>query len=161
MFNHEPILNQLKKFLPITEYYEFHTPEVRLSNLIFLQDDLRVQSNTPTDATTFTQVCYIMHFPTPAQTEYFKLGTVYNKKVSKTSDMSYMLEPPDETSFVTAGELNYEIFLKLAVTPAKITGYAGWNPSPDADKLLPPKPYLYKAPITNCKLLPFNNWKIW
>lgn len=85
LFNQPTILKQLKKFIPIANTMTFHTPEVRLSNLIFLQDDLRVQSNTPTDATAFTQVCYLMTFSPPAQTQYFKLGSLINfeKNISK------------------------------------------------------------------------------
>ena len=58
----EHMKRQFAKFALVAESIQVHTPHIKISNLIMLQDDLRVQNSTPTDATAFTQVCYMMHW---------------------------------------------------------------------------------------------------
>lgn len=118
---------QLAQYLPLAQSFEIHTPEVKLSNLIFLQDDLRVQSNTPTDATAFTQVCYLMHFCPTTPTEYFKLGNLVNGRNSDVTDLEYELQPNYNSAFTQVGEINYTDFTNTLLIPAYINRTAGWN----------------------------------
>lgn len=146
--------NQLLQFMPLAQSFEIHTPEVKLSNLIFLQDDLRVQSNTPTDATAFTQVCYLMHFTPTTPTEYFKLGNVVNQRNTDYTNLEYELQPNYNSAFTQVGEINYTDFSSTILVPANVNPYAGWNPySRDANN--PGKPFNsyppYISPITRSK----------
>lgn len=107
---------------------EIHQPHAKMSNLIFLQDDLRVQSNTPTDATAFTQVCYLVQFSPAAQMNYFALGNLEDANTMVNNPLYYKLLPNPDSQLVKVGEQTYQDFEKLIVNPAQAGIYAGWNP---------------------------------
>lgn len=142
MFN-ENMREQFNKFKGLWETMTISAPHTRVSNLIFLQDDLRVQSNTPTDATAFTQVCYLVHFAPAAQTEYFQFGNLAQREGTKYTPLQYTLQPEEDKQFTLIGEREYESFDKLLTIPARINKYAGWNPS---DTGAPKSPYSYTKP---------------
>lgn len=144
LFENVEIRRQLAKFIPVMESFEFHTPEVRISNLIFLQDDLRVQSSTPTDATAFTQVCYLIHYCPEQEFEYFKLGNLINRTNNQYEDLNFEFETNQDSSFLTVGDINYTDFEKLLVIPAQANFYAGWD-SDQRDTFII-KPYNIKVP---------------
>lgn len=142
MFN-ENMRNQMAKFKGFWETMEISSPSCRISNLVFLQDDLRVQSNTPTDATAFTQVCYLLHWTPAAQTEYFQLGNLVQRTGTKYNPLKYDLEPKEDQQFTLIGEVEYEGFDKLLAIPAKINKFAGWDPGSEQ---FPKSPYSIKKP---------------
>nr|QTE03889.1 MAG: VP1 [Tarsiger cyanurus densovirus] len=109
---------------------EIHNPSFRIANIIFLQDDLRVQSSTPTDATAFTQVCYLIQYSPTRNAEYFKLQAMQDyDQVFTGRDLTYQLQPAKGGSKMTkVGELNYEQFDKMIVRTAKIDEHAGFVP---------------------------------
>lgn len=65
------MLSQFSKFKNMWETMTINDVGFRISNCILLQDDLRVQNNTPTDATAFTQVCYMIHYTPHRQNQFF------------------------------------------------------------------------------------------
>lgn len=66
--------NQYNKFVNLWSTMEIHTPKVRLSNLIMLQDDLINQGGTPLETTAFTQACYLMTYRPSYQNDSFILA---------------------------------------------------------------------------------------
>lgn len=131
MFNLQ-MKNQFLKFRGLWETMQIHTPKARISNLIFLQDDLRVQSSTPTDATAFTQVCYLVHFSPKAGQQYFKLADVTAKSTGAHKTLDYNLDPGIDRQFTIIGETQYTDFEHLMCLPAKVGTYAGWDPNQDS-----------------------------
>lgn len=154
-------LNKWNKFKSLWETMEIHTPQVEIANLIMLQDDLRVQSNTPTDATAFTQVCYLMQYSPVGQTEYFAFENINSKPL--TYELDYIGDK--DTQLIKIGEIDYENFETLRIRQARINSSAGWLPDQET---LPNKqlgyrieqPYLppYLVPNYACNLnIPHNN----
>nr|QTE03899.1 MAG: VP1 [Phylloscopus fuscatus densovirus] len=149
------MIKQFMKFRGLWETMEISTPVAKLSNLIFLQDDLRVQSNTPTDATAFTQVCYLMHYNPAAQTEYFRLDDVMqygNNTVTKPLTYNLLSGQNTKSQFIKVGETSFTDFENLAIIPAKINETAGWVPGKafaDAkNNYNIDDPYIPPSPIT-------------
>lgn len=122
------MMEQFRKFLSFGATMEIHTPTVKISNLIMLQDDLKVQSNTPTDATAFTQVCYLMHYSPTRNPQYFKLQNVTDEETFDALDISYNLSTNkgNNRSYLVKAK-NYTNFEKLLICPAKTNIYAGFN----------------------------------
>lgn len=116
---------QLDRFLDQASTFQIHTPQVRCTNLIMLQDDLRVQSNTPTDATAFTQVVYLMKYTPNRLTEYFKLQSLTDEKSLTGSDIRYVLQPLNNNTQLVELE-GFNNFEDLLICPAKINKPAGW-----------------------------------
>lgn len=131
-----------KQFLKFKELWgtmEIHTPSIRLSNLTMLQDDLRVQNNTPTDATAFTQVLYLIKYCPKGLKQFFKLGNLEKDDMTQVKDLTYTLAPPkqetsDPTQLITL--TGYNDFEKLTIQGAKANLRAGFTPraSPNFDK---------------------------
>lgn len=132
--------DQFNKFKNTWETMEIHAPHARISNLIMLQDDLRVQNNTPTDATAFTQVVYLLKYCPRGQKQYFKLAHVPDPvgNLDKTTTLTYDLNPysnvPKEVQkdqlVVIKG---FESFDKLAILGAKANKEAGFVPNGAVD----------------------------
>nr|QTE03894.1 MAG: VP1 [Tarsiger cyanurus densovirus] len=102
-------------------------PKVRISNIIMLQDDLRVQNNTPTDATAFTQVCYLMHFVPENQKQFFKFLNVSDFSDYTGEDLTYTLEP--NISHTQLVELhNFSLFESLGLAIPTVSESAGYDP---------------------------------
>lgn len=127
------------KYRPLACTMELHTPKITLSNLIFLQDDLRVQSNTPTDATAFTQVNYLIQYTPKHQTEFFQMVNVLDDNLMTTTPLTYDIKaiPNMQTQMLPVGELNYSKFDTLGIIPGMINKYAGFIPyaEPRRDKI--------------------------
>lgn len=120
------MMNQFEKFRDIFSTFEIHTPKVRFANLVFLQDDLRVQSNTPTDATAFTQVCYLLQYVPTRNTEYFKLQNKTDDESLKGENLTYELKPKNSQLVKLHGFNNFE---SLEICPAFIHENAGFVPT--------------------------------
>nr|WAX26045.1 MAG: major capsid protein [Army ant associated bidensovirus 3] len=152
----EAMLNQLGKFKELWHTMEIHKPQVRITNLTMLQDDLRVQTNTPTDATAFTQVIYLVSYKPSAQKQYFKLGTLVDKNTEQQSkDLVYKLKPPRSDSGIPSQLVKmsgFEDFESLTIKPAKANATAGFSSG------VPPKEVLgilldpYMAPNSGSPL---------
>lgn len=133
----QAMVNQFRKFDNMWETMEILSPSAKISNLIMLQDDLRVQNNTPTDATAFTQVVYMLKYCPVGQKQFFKLAHVPDTtKMTETKTLTYNLYPGKgekgkETQFVKM--TGFESFDNLAILPAKANLEAGFVPhkSPD------------------------------
>lgn len=125
-------IKQLKRFKNLWGTMEIHNPHVKFSNLIMLQDDLRVQNNTPTDATAFTQVVYLAKYCPKAQKEFFRLGTVKNDNVTLSDPITYLIDPIKTVADKPPSRLvqlqGYESFDTLAIHPAKANLTAGFVP---------------------------------
>lgn len=121
---------QFNKFRNLWGTMEIHHPKVRISNLIMLQDDLRVQNNTPTDATAFTQVVYMIKYCPKGLKNYFGLTDVESQDTLKSKRLSYKLEPvksdTNPSQLVTLQ--NFQDFERLGVTPAKANHWGGFEP---------------------------------
>lgn len=124
------MVNQFKKFEDLWETMEIINPQARISNLIMLQDDLRVQSSTPTDATAFTQVVYLLKYCPRGQKQYFKLANVKDKsKMEETITLTYKLYPEKSTRNNQLTKIDgFESFDQLAILPAKANEEAGFVP---------------------------------
>nr|WAX26044.1 MAG: major capsid protein [Army ant associated bidensovirus 2] len=125
--------NQFNKFREMWHTMEIHTPKVRLSNLIMLQDDLRVQNNTPTDATAFTQVVYLMKYCPKGQKQYFKLIDCPNANdMTETKSLTYDLAPQIPAGETTKAQLvqikGFKDFESLGILGAKANYTAGFVP---------------------------------
>lgn len=134
-----PQLDAYMKFRPLAYNMELHSPHVTMSNLIFLQDDLRVQSNTPTDATAFTQVNYLIQYTPKHQTEFFQMVAVTDPIQMTTKPLTYDIDtiPDLESQMIKVGELDYAKFDSLGIIPGMISKYAGFQPyaNPRRDKV--------------------------
>lgn len=120
------LLNRFKKFKTFSEYFTMSKPKVRLSNPTMLQDDLRVQSNTPTDATAFTQVIYLMKYCPRYQNQYYKLQTLIDEKTLEGSDLTYNLHDIDLNKRLIKMRGNYQGFDNLLICTSKVD-YNPWN----------------------------------
>nr|QTE03903.1 MAG: VP1 [Phylloscopus fuscatus densovirus] len=153
--------NQFLKFYDLWGTMEIHTPKVRISNLIMLQDDLRVQNNTPTDATAFTQVVYLLKYSPQTQKQYFVLGKLLDDVMGSVQPLTYELQPntklqTKQRQFV---ELEgFDNFENLTIHPARSTVYAGFIPGqkPDIDKVTQVVYEPFIAPNTNTPLAGFS-----
>nr|QTE03996.1 MAG: VP1 [Motacilla cinerea densovirus] len=129
----EAMLGQYMKFRDLWETMEIHSPKARLTNLIMLQDDLRVQNNTPTDATAFTQVVYLMKYCPVGQKQYFKLSNVPNTSdIKSQKTLTYKIDPrgKDPTSMSQLTQIDgYETFDKLSILGARAHRTAGFVPA--------------------------------
>lgn len=124
------MLEQLKKFKNIWATAYYHTPNARISNLIMLQDDLINQGGTPMETTAFTQACYMLKYTPTRQTQYFQLGNVEDCKTGRWNPLIYNMSETkcgNDYSYLVP-LTNYEDFEKLAIIPAKIDKYAGYEP---------------------------------
>lgn len=117
--------NLFNKFKSLYYTMEIHNPEVEISNLIFLQDDLRVQNNTPTDATAFTQVNYLQKTCPKGKKQYFCLGT--GKDVTEFNKLTYKLEV-DKPHVPFVQVKGFDNFQDLMILPAKANLQAGFKP---------------------------------
>lgn len=142
--------NQLAKFSALNYGFTISTPKLRISNLIMLQDDLRVQSSTPTDATAFTQVNYLLEYMPRGQKQFFKLCKGENQGIDNLEDLTYQFNPtyPSNPFVEIKG---FETFDDLCIIPAKANTRAGFTPGEpirigvNTGTLLNP----YVAPNTN------------
>lgn len=103
--------------------------QARATNLVMLQDDLRVQSNTPTDATAFTQVIYLIHYCPKMTPLYFKLENNMKESALEGNTISYnfnQLRDTIQPQLITLN--NYEDFSKLLLVPARVNETAGFVP---------------------------------
>lgn len=126
------MINQFNKFKELWESMEIHTPKFKISNLIMLQDDLRVQSNTPTDATAFTQVVYMIKYCPKGMKQYFQLGNLNKEDQTSITPLTYMLAPiKDETGKATQlVTINgFENFEKLTIHGAQSDYTGGFVPN--------------------------------
>lgn len=133
--------NQFNKFKELWHTMEIHKPRARISNLIMLQDDLRVQSNTPTDATAFTQVVYLLKYCPKGQKQYFKLNDHYNaSNLQRTRTLKYKFGTRTLEAQTTKSQLvsieGFKDFESLGIAGAKANYFAGFNPSGKVDMTL-------------------------
>lgn len=153
--------NQMAKFRELWGTMQIHDPKYRLSRLTMLQDDLRVQNNTPTDATAFTQVLYLMKFCPKGMKQYFKLGTNMKEDMSEIQNITYELQPnmnpPNPRQLVELK--NFQDFENLTIQGAKANYTAGFVPDKlpainknDNYKIMDP----YIAPDSNSLLSAFS-----
>lgn len=126
----EAMHKQLAKFKGLWHTMEIISPKVEFKNLIMLQDDLRVQSNTPTDATAFTQVVYLLKFCPRGQSEYFKLVKVDKDDMKKVTNLSYNLDLSNKVNDKQLVKIQggFDLFDTLGVIPAKANSTAGFVP---------------------------------
>lgn len=123
------MLNQLNKFKDLWATAYFHTPVARITNLLMLQDDLINQGGTPLETTAFTQACYMLKYTPTRQLNYFQLATIQNCKNGGSVELTYDLSDTtcgkDYSQLISIG--NYNDFEQLAILPAKVDKYAGYN----------------------------------
>lgn len=126
----DAMINQFNKFRELWGTMEIHTPKVRMSNLVMLQDDLRVQSNTPADATAFTQVIYLIKYCPKGVKNYFQLAHCPDGDLTKPKELTYTMKPiKTETGNTQFVQLQgFENFEDLAIIPAKANFTAGFVP---------------------------------
>lgn len=129
------------KFRGLWETMEISKPTVRITNPIMLQDDLRVQSNTPTDATAFTQVVYMIKWCPQSQREYYKLQSLNNEINLEGNDLTYDLADGSLNKRLIKMKGNYQGFDQLLIKPSRRGELAPWNltkgkPSFDSKKNL-------------------------
>lgn len=130
MFDHS-MYNQFSKFREMFGTMEIHQPRVRMSNFIFLQDELRVQAGTPTDSTAYTQVMYMVDFQPKGQNMFFRLGEADNNLATASTNYSYQLEPPANTQFITIN--GFTNFDRMVLLPAQVNDAAGFEPGADIE----------------------------
>lgn len=111
--------DQWRKFQNVWETMEINSVKFRCSNLIMLQDDQRVENNTPVDSTVFTQVCYMIHYTPMKQNNYFKLSTVTDVDTLGGNDLAYELQPKNMNTQLVKMTTTYTSFEDLTVIPAK------------------------------------------
>lgn len=121
------MINQFKSFEGLWSTMEISTPKVKISNLIMLQDDLRVQNNTPTDATAFTQVVYLVHYVPENQQMYFALQNLADLNEYDGPFLKYDLNPHSVNSRLTKvyGFEDLEKLLILSANPGETAGWMG------------------------------------
>lgn len=121
----ECMINQFKSFDGLWSSMEISTPHVKISNLIMLQDDLRVQNNTPTDATAFTQVVYLIHYVPQNQQMYFALQSLSDLNEYDGQFLTYQLAPQDINSRMVkvSGFEDFEKLLMLSANPGESAGF--------------------------------------
>lgn len=120
------MINQFNTFKGLWATMEIHKPKVRMSNFIMLQDDLRVQNNTPTDATAFTQVVYLVHYTPKNQSMYFALQNLQDDNFLTGPYLTYGLQPknPNVSRLVEIDNFdNFERLLIKTANPGKTAGY--------------------------------------
>lgn len=126
----QAMLGQLYKFKNLWATAYYHTPKARMSNLIMLQDDLINQGGTPMETTAFTQACYMLKYQPTKQQMYFQLANIDNCQTGQRTLLHYNLSETkcgsDYSYLINLA--NYSDFEKLAILPAKIDEYAGFNP---------------------------------
>lgn len=122
------MLNQFYQFSSLWATMEIHKPQVKLSNFIMLQDDLRVQNNTPTDATAFTQVVYMLHYQPKNQQMYFALQNLGDDDLYLGANLVYDLQPkrPNVSRMVEID--NFDNFERLLIKTADPGTTAGFCP---------------------------------
>lgn len=120
-------INLFNKFKDLWYTMEIHNPMVKLSNLIMLQDDLRVQNNTPTDATAFTQVNYLCEMCPKGKKQYYKLKTTTDGSITGGTNLKYKLQTDKPTNpFVKLQ--GFSAFDNTLILPAKANVRAGFTP---------------------------------
>lgn len=126
----EAMKNQLAKFKNIWGTAFYHTPKARITNLLMLQDDLINQGGTPLETTAFTQACYMVTYQPTRQTQYFQLANILDCNTGKFKRLSYDMSDTkcgfDYSQLINIS--NYEDLEKLAILPAGVDKYAGYNP---------------------------------
>lgn len=125
------MINQLDKYKHLWHTMEILDVGYELSDLLMLQDDLRVQNSTPTDATAFTQVVYIVEYTPAAQINYFKLQKLTDAATLEGTDLSYKMAPEGTTN----NKLNqmveiqgFSTFDETTILPARVEAAAGFRP---------------------------------
>lgn len=118
---------QYERFYNIASTFEIHEVKSRMSNLIMLQDDLRVQSSTPTDATAFTQVCYMLQYTPNRINQYFNLQSLTDEETMSGNTLTYELKPKNITTQLTKIK-GFSDFENLIIQPARIGLTAGYTP---------------------------------
>lgn len=126
-------LDIFRKYKNLKYTWSIHEPCFRMSNLIMLQDDVRVQASTATDATAFTQVCYMIHYQPKRITEYFKLQDLKSLDADNLTavNLTYNLEPTidkDGKIHQMVQVNGFNDFEHLLINPAKLDKYAGFQP---------------------------------
>lgn len=122
----EAMKKQFNRFYDVASTFQIHDVKTRISNLIMLQDDVKIIAGTPSDSTIFTQVCYLLHFNPKRINMFFQL-----EKMNKYANMSgetlkYKLQPPEGKQLSRIE--GFERFDKLTVVPARIGKNAGFTP---------------------------------
>nr|QTE03839.1 MAG: VP1 [Periparus ater parvoviridae sp.] len=129
----EAMRNQMAKFVNLWHTMEIHQPTARISNLIMLQDDLRVQSNTPTDATAFTQVVYMLEYNPVGQKQYFKLTDHPDAgNIKQANTLEYKFGTRTLADQTTPSQLieigGFKDFESLGISGCKSTFTGGFDP---------------------------------
>lgn len=123
-------INLFNKFKNLWYTMQIHNPKLKISNLIMLQDDLRVQNSTPTDATAFTQVNYLVKYCPKGFKQYFKLLNSDTGAISDAKSLKYQLKTdrPNNPFIEIPGFTDFE---NLFILPAKANLRAGFVPGGD------------------------------
>lgn len=121
--------SQFRKFSGLWESMTLNEVGFKMSNLIMLQDDLRVQNNTPTDATAFTQVVYLIHFTPFTQKQYFKLTNIVDADSLRGDTLHYELEPKSLNSQLVVFKDGFTSFEHLGILPGKSNLTGGLAPT--------------------------------
>lgn len=127
----DAMLAQLKKFKGLWTTAYYHQPKARLTNLIMLQDDLINQGGTPLETTAFTQACYMLTYQPTRQLQYFALANITDCHKGTYNLLKYNMAQTrcgDDYSYLVKVD-NYEDFEKLAILPAAVDQFAGYNPA--------------------------------
>lgn len=152
------------KFKNLWHTMEIHQPTLKLSNFIFLQDDIRVQAGTPVDATAFTQVNYFISYEPRFNRKYFKLVRYHTAGLKEYDNLTYVNpQHGDSTHFVTLEGFNN--FEALGVIPSKMGIEAGFKPNSEAvlengvikTDILPPNCLTPNLDKISGNLIPPNN----
>lgn len=123
-------LKLLNKYKGLWSTAEYHTPRVRIYDLMLLQDELTNQGGTPLETTAFTQACYMVEFEPIGQTQFFHLSTMQMCNGTVKSlfyDLSDVTcDANDVSQLITL--TNYEDMEKLCLHTAKVNIYGGFDP---------------------------------
>nr|QKN89075.1 MAG: hypothetical protein [Parvoviridae sp.] len=137
----QAMVNQFRKFNDMWETMEIINPQCKVTNLIMLQDDLRVQNSTPTDATAFTQVVYLVKYCPKGLKQYFKLAHVPDtKNMTTTKTLTYKLYPDaiEKNKYTQLTKIvGFESFDNLGILPAKANAEAGFVPNKQQPSVIP------------------------
>lgn len=122
------MLEQFVRFKHLWSTMEIHDVNYKMSNLMMLQDDYRIEAGTPVDTTTFVQVCYLLEYCPTRNTEYFMLYDVTNKESLEGTPVTYDFAL-DTTNSQLIKLKGYNNFETLGIRPALINKNAGYEPS--------------------------------
>lgn len=123
-------IKAFNKYIGLASTYEIHTPHIRISDIIMLQDTLITQSGTPSLNSIYTQACYMMMFEPQGVNNWYKLGTTDDcGETQQVLTYKFPHSKQQQCGLVT-GMINingFKDFEKLVFNPAYPYFTGGWS----------------------------------